>query len=99
MPNPRLSVVVLTWNEERNIVACLESLARQTASSAATTAGSKAQAFEVLVIDAGSTDRTVALVEAARKRLPFPMHLRVGPTRMPIGEARNLGVTLAQAPN
>lgn len=49
-------------------------------------------------MDAGSTDRTVAIVEAARPGLPFPLRLHVGPPRMPIGEARNLGVAMADAP-
>lgn len=84
---PRLSLVLLTWNEEANIAACLASLARQTVT-----------AFEVILVDAGSADRTVALVEEALHRLPFALRLRVGPPRMPIGEARNLGVGLAQAP-
>jgi glycosyltransferase involved in cell wall biosynthesis len=88
-PTPSLSLVVLTWNEALNIEACLASLARQAAPAAA---------FEVLVIDAGSGDGTAALVEKARPGLPFALRLHVGPPRMPIGEARNLGVALARAP-
>ncbi|MHB1261996.1 MAG: glycosyltransferase family 2 protein [Thermoplasmatota archaeon] len=78
---------MLTLNEAANIEACLGSLARQTD-----------DAFEVIVIDAGSTDATVACIERIRPTLPFPIHLHVGPHRMPIGEARNFGVTLAQSP-
>ncbi|MFA5945266.1 MAG: glycosyltransferase [Candidatus Thermoplasmatota archaeon] len=77
---------MLTLNEAANIEACLHSLARQTDGD-----------FEVIVIDAGSTDATVARVERLQPTLPFPIHLHVGPHRMPIGEARNLGVTLAQS--
>ncbi len=87
MQPPRLSLVVLTWNEEPNVAACLASIARQGVSD-----------IEVILIDAGSTDRTVAIVEEMRQTLPFPMRLHVGPPRMPIGEARNLGVTSARAP-
>lgn len=54
--------------------------------------------FEVVVIDAGSSDATVAKVEQMQALLPFPVTLRVGPPRMPIGAARNLGVALSQAP-
>lgn len=87
MQTPRLSLIVLTWNEESNIAACLASIARQ-----------ETDGIELILIDAGSSDRTVAIVEEMRGRLPFPMHLHVGPPRMPIGEARNLGVERAQAP-
>jgi glycosyltransferase involved in cell wall biosynthesis len=44
-----ISVVVMTKNEERNVVACLDSLQRFD---------------EVFVVDSGSTDRTRALAEA-----------------------------------
>lgn len=43
---PRLSVITLTMNEERNIAECLESVA---------------WADELIVVDSGSTDGTVAL--------------------------------------
>lgn len=91
MPTPCLSLVVLTWNEAQNIPSCLGALARQQVTG-------DTPAFEVLVIDAGSSDATVARVEALRDRLPFPLTLHVGPPRMPIGAARNLGVALARAP-
>jgi glycosyltransferase involved in cell wall biosynthesis len=45
-----LSVVVLTFNEERNLPACLESVA-----------GLAAQVF---VVDSGSTDRTISIAES-----------------------------------
>ena len=48
------SVVVLTFNEERNIERCLSSLG---------------DLNDVVVIDSGSTDRTVALAEAAGARV------------------------------
>lgn len=88
MPTPLLSIVVLTWNEASNIEACLASLGRQTVLD-----------FEVVLVDAGSTDGTVAVVERVQRGLPVPLHLHVGAPRMPIGEARNLGVRLAQAPH
>ena len=85
--DPRLSVVLLTWNEEANIQACLAALAAQTD-----------QRFEVLVLDAASTDRTVAKVREAQEGFPVPLRLEVAERRIPIGEARNLGVRLAKAP-
>src|SRR5437667_2692945 len=44
---PKLSVIVLTYNEEVNLPACLDSL--------------KAVECETLVVDSGSTDRTVEI--------------------------------------
>jgi glycosyltransferase involved in cell wall biosynthesis len=87
MSSPRLSVIVLTWNEQANIRQCLQSLARQ-----------RERDFEVLVVDAASTDRTVDLVEQAAKGFPVPLRLHVASHRIPIGEARNLGVRMARAP-
>lgn len=79
--------MLLTWNEERNIASCLASLARQTRTD-----------FEVVVVDAASTDGTVDLVRQAQRHLPVPIRLEVAPRRLPIGEARNLGVSLSRAP-
>jgi len=88
MPAPRLSIIVLTWNEEANIAACLASIASQ----------EEAGQVEVVVVDAGSTDGTVAAIRQAMQATPLSLRLHVGPTRMPIGAARNLGVQWAQAP-
>jgi GT2 family glycosyltransferase len=85
--SPSLSVVLLTWNEEANVVACLRSLARQTDGD-----------FEAIVIDAASTDRTVSLVLEQQPDLPFPLGIVVADRKIPIGEARNRGVQLARAP-
>jgi glycosyltransferase involved in cell wall biosynthesis len=49
---PLLSVVVLAYNEEANLPACLESV--------------KGLGCEVFVVDSGSTDRTVEIARAAR---------------------------------
>ncbi len=60
-----LSVVVLTFNEERNLPACLASVA--------------GWADEVFVVDSGSTDETVAIARASGARVvthPFETHAR-----------------------
>ena len=50
MPSPSLSVVIIAFNEERNLPHCLDSL--------------EGIADEVLVVDSGVwIDRTVALAE------------------------------------
>jgi glycosyltransferase involved in cell wall biosynthesis len=60
-----ISVVVLTWNEERNLSACLESVA--------------GWVTEILVVDSGSTDATRAIAERFGATLvthPFETHAR-----------------------
>jgi len=58
-----LTVVVLTYNEERNLSACLESMA--------------GWAGEIFVVDSGSTDHTVAIAERYGTKAvmhPFESH-------------------------
>ncbi len=63
---PRISVVVPSWNEAESLPALLESVRRQSL-----------PAFEVLVADSGSTDGTEGVVDRAGFRyLPGP---RLGP--------------------
>ena len=63
-----VSVQVCTLNEESNIAACLDAvLANEPA--------------EILVIDGGSTDRTVELAQARGARVLTPGRLGLGPSR------------------
>ncbi len=84
---PRLSVVVLTLNEARNIGLCLAALAAQ-----------RNLDFEVILVDAASTDDTVKIVRALQPSLPFAMRILASDQRLPIGAARNLGVATAETP-
>ncbi len=84
---PSLSVVVLTWNEAENIGSALRALGRQ-----------RMRDFELIVVDAASTDATVPIIEAERPNLPVPLRLVVAGSKIPIGEARNRGAALAKAP-
>lgn len=85
---PSLSIVVLTLDEEEHIRDCLTALAHQSNDT-----------FEVIVVDAASTDRTVEIVEEMQDGFPVPLRLEAAESRLPVGEARNRGVELAQAPN
>jgi glycosyltransferase involved in cell wall biosynthesis len=67
MPTDRapVTLMVLTFNEERNLRACLESVA--------------GWATDIVVVDSGSTDRTAAMAEEYDARLvvhPFETHAR-----------------------
>ncbi len=76
-----VSVVVTVRNEEKNIRDLLDSLVTQEGP------------LEVLIVDAGSSDRTRAIVGEYAQRYPFVrLHLKGG-TR---GEGRNFGVQNAR---
>jgi glycosyltransferase involved in cell wall biosynthesis len=76
-----LSVVIPTLNAEATIGAVLEGLARQT----------RTDGWEVVVVDNGSNDGTLAVVESFQERLPG-LQIVDGSARRSIGFARNLGV-------
>jgi hypothetical protein len=73
-----ISVIIPALNEERYLPRCLESLSRQ----------SRREQFEIIVVDGGSTDRTV---EAAKE---FANKVIVEPS--PVGAARNIGAKHAE---
>jgi len=52
---PKLSVVIITFNEERNILRCLQSV--------------EGMYEEIIVVDSGSTDRTVEICERKGARV------------------------------
>lgn len=83
---PKLSIIILTLDEEDHIGACLTALAHQ-----------EDQRFETIVVDANSTDDTVTIVERHQQTAPYPLLLHEAPHRLPVGEARNKGVEMAKA--
>jgi hypothetical protein len=73
-----ISVIIPALNEERYLPRCLESLTHQ----------SRREQFEIIVVDGGSTDRTVEVAkEYANKVIVRPS---------PVGAARNVGATHAE---
>jgi glycosyltransferase involved in cell wall biosynthesis len=81
MDYPKVSVVLTVLNEERNLQDLLESLAVQSVPN------------EVLVCDAGSTDRTVAITRRFAENYP-QIRLLHAPGRR--GATRNAGVRAAR---
>lgn len=76
-----ISVVIPTRNVESDIVACLESLRKQTF-----------QQFEVCVVDAQSTDGTVKKVQAYTGRVGEALHCQSEPD-LGVYDAMNKGIS------
>lgn len=74
-----VSVIVPTWNEEKYLPKCLKSLAKQ----------SRALRSEVIVVDGGSSDRTVSIAEKYADRV-------IVNKGQPVGAARNSGAEVAK---
>lgn len=81
-----ISVVIPTFNRVEMLERVLDALGTQVSPPS----------FEAVVVNDGSTDRTVERVERgiAEKRWPFPLRFVSQPNAGP-GKARNRGVTLA----
>ena len=80
LTEPQLSVIIASYNAEKTIKACLESLENQTIG----------KNFEIIVVDS-STDRTAMLIE---KRFPKIRLYRFAERKF-CGDARNWGVSVA----
>ena len=77
-----VSIIILTWNSEQHIGACLASLDQ----------GLKEYSSEIIVIDNGSSDRTCSIVREARP----DVRLVSNPENRGVAPARNQGIRLAQ---
>jgi GT2 family glycosyltransferase len=80
---PDLSIVIPSYNSERTIVDCLESLKRQKTQ----------KSFEVIVVNS-SNDHTVDLI---RDKFPSVTVLSFSQRKFP-GDARNIGISHSRAP-
>ncbi|MBT7169866.1 glycosyltransferase family 2 protein [Candidatus Woesearchaeota archaeon] len=76
---PKISVIIPTYNEEDNVYKCIETMLNQTYSN-----------FELIIVDDGSTDKTVEIVKSFKKVKLFEQK-HEGP-----GIARNLGTKHSQ---
>lgn len=83
---PEISVVITCLNEEQNIRACLQSVQQQTYSGE----------FEIVVVDGGSTDNTVAIIEGVAGGMD-QVRLVVE-TKKGTAAGRNGGVRASKAP-
>ena len=80
---PMISIVVISYNSERTIDKCLDSLVRQTLPSSL---------FEIIVINDHSTDKTVSIVQKYPKVKIIEQ--RYGKKGRP--SARNTGIISAK---
>ncbi|WOF16591.1 glycosyltransferase [Methanoplanus sp. FWC-SCC4] len=78
---PRISVVIPTFNEEKNITPCLESLSKQTIPR---------DEYELIVVDGNSKDKTREYAEKIADTVIIQ-------TSKKVGGARNDGAALAKA--
>jgi rhamnosyltransferase len=78
---PKVSIIILTKNEEEFIEETLSSVYSQEID----------YDFEVIVIDSGSRDRTLEIVQGYPVRL-----LQIAPRDFGHGRTRNLGISIAQ---
>lgn len=74
---PKVSVIIPTFNEERNIDRCLESIASQTYRN-----------LEIILVDDGSTDKTVKIAQGWQKKLNLKIFPRKRSER---SKTRNFG--------
>src|SRR5947209_4843962 len=88
MTTPRLSVIIPTYNRRPILERCLGALARQTVGS---------EAFEVIVVDDGSSDGTLAALAEWARALPYVLRPEAQENQGPAA-ARNRGLAAARAP-
>lgn len=82
-PAPKVVIIILNWNGGKDTVECLESLQAVTYSN-----------YEIVVIDNGSTDDSVRLINSLRALLSF--HLIETGKNMGFAEGNNVGLRYAQ---
>jgi glycosyltransferase involved in cell wall biosynthesis len=84
---PVVSVVIPTYNRASTLALCLAALARQTCDP---------ESFEVIVVDDGSRDDTIELLQDQARNAPYELRWRQQEHAGPAA-ARNLGIRESQA--
>lgn len=80
----RISICIVTWNQEKLLKKCLESLTKQTE-----------KVDEVVLVDNNSTDNTKKIVLGFKKKLPIKYFLE---KKLGIPYARNMAVKKSNCP-
>lgn len=80
--SPLVSIIVPTYNNEKYLANCIDSLLAQTF-----------QDFEVIVVDDGSTDQTIKLLKAFKTNPRIRVHSQ---PNSGISAARNQGLKLSR---
>lgn len=79
MTQPRCSIIIRSYNEEKHIARLLEGIARQTVRD-----------VEVILVDSGSQDKTVEIAQRYAVRV-----VRIKPEEFTFGRSLNLGIQAA----
>lgn len=80
---PLFSIVIGTWNSAAHLPRCLECLRAQTI-----------QDFEIIIVDNGSTDGTLELLQTGQSSLPLRVERL--PSNLGFATANNIGARLAR---
>ncbi|MCK5602878.1 glycosyltransferase [Candidatus Pacearchaeota archaeon] len=81
---PKISVVVLTKNSKKYIRQCIESILMQNYPD-----------FEVIVVDAGSEDETIPILNEYKNKTKIPFKIEDVSPDTSIGKARQIGLELS----
>jgi GT2 family glycosyltransferase len=84
-PAVRVSVIVVNWNRRSLLEACLDSLVQP-----------QGAAFEVIVVDNGSSDGSADFVTGYARSSPFPIRLIANPENRGFCAANNQGIREAR---
>jgi GT2 family glycosyltransferase len=83
----KVAVQLLSWNGEKHLRACLDSLAKQ-----------KSVDFELLVLDNASTDASIAIIEDVLKNFPHPSRFIKEEKNLGFSGGHNKLFAMSQAP-
>lgn len=87
--NPKVSVIVAAYNQERFIGRCLRSLLHQTL---------PVSGYEIIVVDDGSTDRTAYALSLFTDRFDSPVQVIANERNLGLPASLNRGIHAARAP-